>query len=825
MLMMLGIAIWFCKRNFLDKISALLDTTHKIASGDLTCRVPDHVSGGELGELGAAFNDMAQRLRLADDAQQESEKKYRELVENANSIILKWDNDGKVSFFNEFAESFFGFSNLEIIGQSLIGTIVPETESSGRDLVDMIHNISNNPEAFINNENENIRKNGERVWISWNNHALIHADGSQAGILSIGQDITARKRIEKELQRSEQRFRSFVENANDIVFALTTEGNFSYVSPNWTKAFGYDLDETVGQPFLPFVHPDDVPGCFEFLKRTLETGEKQSGIEYRVLHKNGGWIWYRANGSLMHDIDCDDALFIGIGRDITNLKLTEETLRQSEEKFSTIFHASPDAIILSRLHDGLMLNVNDSFTRITGFTAEEVIGKSSLELGVWNDVNDRSKLEAVIRRHGEIKNFEACFKTRAGSSMLAQISARTIQIDGNTCLLIILRDITDREYLLNERLKAQKLESISVLAGGIAHNFNNVLTGVIGYISYAKKNLGDTDKVRQILEAAEKSSYRAAGLARQLLTFSQVDNTAHETVSVDTLVEESVSLFLSGSNVKGTITCTSHQKITVDSQQLNQAFNNIVLNALHAMPDGGTLAVRVDSSTLDENNRFTLPSGNYVKITFEDSGRGIGKEDLNKVFDPYFTTKDSGTGLGLSTTHSIISKLGGHIDITSEVGTGTIVTILLPATVEEAVKIPDQAVPAENLKKESSILVMDDEELIRDFAEELLKGLDYTVATCANGEEAYALYHKFMDAGKTFSVVILDLSVSSGMGGVATAKQILTLDPHARLIASSGNAHDPALTEYEKFGFRSSIAKPYSTKELVQTITMALQNH
>jgi PAS domain S-box-containing protein len=824
MFIMLGIAIWFCKRNFLDKISALLNTTHKIASGDLTSRVPDHVSGGELGELGAAFNDMALRLGLADEAQRESERKYRELVESANSIILKWDNDGKVIFFNEFAESFFGFSNHEIIGQSLIGTIVPETESSGRDLVVMIRDISSNPDAFINNVNENIRKNGERVWISWNNHALIDADGSQAGILSIGQDVTARKNIEKELQRSEQRFRSFVENANDIVFALTSEGNFSYVSPNWTKAFGYDLDETVGQPFLPFVHPDDVPGCIEFLKQTLETGENQGGVEYRVLHKNGGQIWYRANGSLMHDIECGDAVFIGIGRDITGLKLAEETLRQSEEKFSSIFHASPDAIILSRLHDGLMLNVNDSFTRITGFTAEEVIGKTSLELGVWNDVNDRSKLETMIKRHGEIKNFEACFKTRTGSGMLAQISARTIQIDGSTCLLIILRDITDREYLLNERLKAQKLESISVLAGGIAHNFNNVLTGVIGYISYAKKNLGDTDKVRQILDAAEKSSYRAAGLARQLLTFSQVDNTAHETVSVDTLVEESVSLFLSGSNVKGTIICTSHHKITVDSQQLNQAFNNIVLNALHAMPDGGTLAVRVDSSTLDENNRFTLPPGNYVKIAFEDSGRGIGKEDLNKVFDPYFTTKDSGTGLGLSTTHSIISKLGGHIDITSEVGTGTIVTILLPTSVEEVVKSSGPPVPAENLQKGTSILVMDDEELIRDFTEELLKGLDYTVATCADGEEAYTLYRKFMNAGETFSLVILDLSVSSGMGGVEAAQQILSFDPHARLIASSGNAHDPALIECEKFGFRSSIAKPYSAKELVQAITMALQN-
>jgi len=824
MLVMLGMAICFCKRSVLDKISALQDVTQRIAHGDLTARVPDHFSGGELGELGWAFNDMAQRLQQADGAQRESEKKYRELVENANSIILKWDNDGRVIYFNEFAEKFFGFSSSEIVGQNLIGTIVPVTESSGRDLVVMIRNIGSNPDAYINNENENICKNGKRVWISWNNHALIEADGSKAGILSVGQDITERKRIERELQLSEQRFRSFVENANDIVFALTPEGNFSYVSPNWTEAFGYGLDETIGKPFAPFVHADDVPRCFEFMQRAFETGQKQSGVEYRVLCKDGRYLWYKANASLIKDPYSESVTLIGIGRDITELKQYEETLRQSEEKFSTIFHASPDAIILSRLHDGLMLDVNESFTRITGFTVEEVIGKTSIDLGVWNDVNDRSKLEALIKKHSEVKNFEACLITKNSSSLLAQISARTIQLDGVSCLLIILRDITDREYLLSERLKAQKLESISVLAGGIAHNFNNVLTGIIGYISYARKHLEDTSKVSQILESAEKSSYRAAGLARQLLTFSHGSNTPHATVSVDTLVEESVSLFLSGSNVKGTITCTSHQVINVDSHEINQAFNNIVLNALHAMPDGGTLTVRVDSVKLDENNIYSLKSGNFAKIVFEDSGCGIGKEDLNKVFDPYFTTKDSGTGLGLSTTHSIINKHGGHIDIASEVGQGTCVTILLPSTAEERV---DDGNPAEQSGihlAEASILVMDDEAVIRDLAEELLAGLGYTVTTCANGEEACALYREARDAGKTFSIVILDLSVPNGMGGIETAQQILGLDPQACLIASSGYSHDQALAEYEKYGFCGSIAKPYSNNELARAISRAFQN-
>jgi signal transduction histidine kinase len=272
-------------------------------------------------------------------------------------------------------------------------------------------------------------------------------------------------------------------------------------------------------------------------------------------------------------------------------------------------------------------------------------------------------------------------------------------MNGMQLLLAIVRDISGREYILNERIKAQKLESISILAGGIAHNFNNVLTGIIGYISYAKKHLGDTDKVTQILDSAERSSYRAAGLARQLLTFSHGGRTTSETVLLETLVEESVSLFLSGSNVKGSITCTSHQEIIANSHEINQAFNNIVLNAIHAMPDGGNLTVHVDSITLDENNAYSLKAGDYAKVVYEDSGCGIGKEDLDRVFDPYYTTKDSGTGLGLSTTHSIITKMGGHIGIASEIGRGTTVTIFLPSATEEQL---NGAAPGEQTDKDQA---------------------------------------------------------------------------------------------------------------------------
>lgn len=825
MSLVLVLAIYISKRGILDKVAFLQEAARTIANGNFESGLPNPASNNELDQLGCSLTDMAQQLHQARAALQQSFDDYRELVESANSIILKWDFEGKILFYNEYAQSFFGFSPDEILGQSVIGTIVPETESSSRDLAEMIRNISRNPEKYLNSENENIRKNGERVWISWSNHALTTADGSRLGILSVGLDITARKGIELELMRSEERFRSFVENANDVVFALTPEGVFSYVSARWKDAFGYEISETVGKPFVPFVHPDDVQSCFEFLQKVLVTGEKQSGVEYRVLCKDGRFLWYKANGSLIHDPENNSCTFIGIGRDITERKKAEETLRQSEEKFAAAFRASPDAVTLTRLSDGIYLEVNEGFTNLTGYRQEEAVGKSSVELGLWADPHDRTLLGKRLEASGMVTNMEAKFCRKDGTLLTGQMSVRIIEIDGTPCLLGITRDITEHDFLQNELIKAQKLESIGVLAGGIAHNFNNVLTGVIGYISYAKKHLMEPDKILPILESAEKSSYRAAGLARQLLTFSKGDTPVKKPVPVDVLVQESVSLFLTGTNIRADINCHTHQTVHVDCQQINQAFNNIILNAVHAMPDGGVLTVRSESVTLPANSRYSLPSGNYVKIDFQDSGCGIQKDDLHKIYDPYFTTKESGTGLGLSTTLSIISKHNGHIDVTSEAGKGTKVTMLLPASAEESAGNRDAAKLNEQNPDNISILLMDDEEMIRDLANNLLSEQSYDVTTCVNGEAAVELYKAAMAAGKVFSVVVLDLLIPGDMGGIETAKRILEVDANAALIISSGNANDPAIAEYERYGFSGAISKPYNAEQLIQSIMAAAATH
>ncbi len=389
--------------------------------------------------------------------------------------------------------------------------------------------------------------------VAANDYTVRIADAISPG--EFGELATVFDAMVEKLMKSEQRFRSFVENVNDVLFALTPSGVFDYVSPQWKVAFGYELSETIGQLFMPFVHPDDVPACLEFMSLVFSTGEKKSGVEYRVLCKDGHYLWYTANASLITDPVYGTPILVAIGRDITEQKLTQKEL-----------------------------------------------------------------------------------------------------------------------------LKVQKLESISVLAGGIAHNFNNVLTGVIGYISYAKKHLANPEKVLPLLEAAEKSSYRAAALAQQLLQFSRGGSPVKRSIPVDEMVRESVALFLTGTNIISNIDCQPHQTILADELQIRQAFNNIILNAVHAMPEGGALTVRVNGTKLSAGNRHSLPEGDYVEIEFTDSGCGIRREDLHKIYDPYFTTKNKGAGLGLSTTFSIINRHGGCIGIASDTGERTTVTILLPSS-------------------------------------------------------------------------------------------------------------------------------------------------
>ena len=387
----------------------------------------------------------------------------------------------------------------------------------------------------------------------------------------------------------------------------------------------------------------------------------------------------------------------------------------------------------------------------------------------------------------------------------------------------IMIDMTERELLQQQIVRNQKLESIGVLAGGIAHNFNNALTGVLGYISFANKFLDQSHSSHALLLQAEKATMRAAGFANQLLSFAKGGAPVRKVISVQKMVEESVQLAVSGSKVAGSLQLPPDlHLVDVDGSQMRQAFNCICINAVQAMPDGGVLIVRGRNVCADHEKLPVPLCGAYVELCFEDQGCGIRDEDKSNIFTPYFTTKAQlGTGLGLATVHSIITRHGGMITFDTQLGKGTAFTLYLPVA---GMAAPQQkaeqtaAAPAPGALC-SAVLVMDDEEMIRDLACEVLSAQGYRVTVCSDGEQATALYREACNSGTPYLAAILDLTVPGGMGGKETAQQILAIDPAARLIVSSGYSNDEVMNAYRAYGFCAASPKPYDSHALSRLLS------
>jgi len=510
--------------------------------------------------------------------------------------------------------------------------------------------------------------------------------------------------------------------------------------------------------------------------------------------------------------------------EISERKQAESALKDSESKFSVAFHAAPLLMTISRIEDGTFLEANEHFYKVSGFSREELIGKSSLKLG-WISAEDRERLAAQLSTEGRIRGMELFLKTRQGSEICCLYSGEIIELNGTRRLLSIGLDISEHRMMQAELIKHQKLESLGVLAGGIAHDFNNLLTGILGNISFARAFLDESQRASRILLEAEKASLRATDLTHQLLTFAKGGQPVKKTVSIRQILEASASLVLSGSSVGSAIDINDDlHAVEADEGQLSQTFNNIIINAVQAMPAGGTISIQAANVLLDSSNPFSLLPGAYAKINFSDTGCGIPEEDQKRIFDPYFTTKSGGHGLGLATAHSIISRHNGQISVHSKPGSGTTFEILLPASSRKTIQPEETMTTTELTTAESgaALLVMDDEEMIRNLMSDMLDEVGYRVQCCVNGEEAITMYAAAMEAGSPFSAVIMDLTIPGGMGGREAAEQILKIDPRACLIVSSGYSNDPVMAEHAKFGFRATLVKPYRLDEIMQVLNRLL---
>ena len=391
-------------------------------------------------------------------------------------------------------------------------------------------------------------------------------------------------------------------------------------------------------------------------------------------------------------------------------------------------------------------------------------------------------------------------------------------------------DITKRKQAENELLKMQKLESIGTLAGGIAHDFNNLLMALFGNIQMAKSSLPPESYAAEALTESEQAMDQAIRLTRQLLTFSRGGAPVLEIVDIGRMVEETVRFDLSGSQVKPLIEYPEdlwHAR--ADKGQVQQVISNLVINAAQAMAGGGCLHVCLSNAEPGHGEIAGLAPGRYVRVAIRDEGSGIDPKHLEKIFDPYFTTKQAGSGLGLATAYSIISRHNGHITAASRQGEGTTFTFYLPASHDKPAsktKAHEQTVLSQtktrSAERSPHVLVMDDQAMIRDLITQQLEKGGYSAAAAADGEEAVAAYKAAVDAGRPFDLVIMDLTIPGGKGGKEAVREILDLDPSAKCIVSSGYASDPIMADAQAYGFKAAIEKPYTRDNLLAVIEQVL---
>jgi PAS domain S-box-containing protein len=488
----------------------------------------------------------------------------------------------------------------------------------------------------------------------------------------------------------------------------------------------------------------------------------------------------------------------------------DDERRKSTGMLSAIMDNSP-ALIRMRYVDGRYIFINRKTEVIFGINREEVVGKTVYdffpkELAEQWVANDKLVLEA----NSPLEIEEEIIHPDGTQHTYISIKFPIPSLPGAVCS--ISTDITGRKKTEEELMKAQKLESIGALAGGIAHDFNNILLGVLGNASIAKTHVKPGEKVFELLNDIEAAARHAKGIAKQLLTFSSGGEPVMDVVSIVELIRDTATLVLKGTGVECDYGFAEDLRdVDIDEVQVSQVINNIILNALHAMPEGGRMSIGADNITVTAQDALPLEDGDYVRITIKDRGKGIPKKNLPKIFDPFFTTKEKASGLGLALSYSVIKKHKGHISVESKMGSGTIFSIYLPACQKE--QLESNYLQGGGDKMKGKVLVMDDEAVVRDVSGEMLELLGYGVEFALDGMEALKKYKEAMDTGEPFRMVIMDLTVPGGMGGKETITELLAMDPDAKAIVSSGYSRDPVMANFKEYGFKGIIAKPYTMKE------------
>ena len=620
-----------------------------------------------------------------------------------------------------------------------------------------------------------------------------------------------------------------IEQSLAAVIITDNKGKIEYVNSQFTKTTGYSKDEVIGRNPRILKSGEQPPDVYVKLWSTITAGYKWNGNLCNK-KKDGATYWEYISINPIKNEDGDIVNFVAVMIDDTDRLIAEKEAHKSDRRFARMLEISEDAIVSINEEQEIII-FNKGAERIFGYTAAEIMSKS-IETLIPDRyrANHKTNVENFARSETEAlrlndRKYELFGIKKNGNEFPVEISISKFKEDGKMIFTAVVHDITQRKILESESLKVQKLESVGVLAGGIAHDFNNILTAILGNTNLAEILIktGDRDKAIKALSTIEKASIRARDLTKQLLTFSKGGAPVKKTLSLNRLIKESSEFATKGSNVKCELIITEDLwAVEADEGQINQVIHNIVINATQAMPQGGTLKISTENVIgIDKEHATEQKKQKHIRISFKDQGSGIKEEHLANIFDPYFTTKQKGSGLGLTSSYSIIKNHGGLITVESKPETGSTFHIYLPASFKI---VKEETVMIEKpLTGSGRILIMDDNDSIRDMGSQVLSFIGYEVECAEDGVKAIDMYKKAMESKIPFDVIIMDLTIPGGMGGKETIEKLHGIYPEAKAIVSSGYASDPIMADYAKYGFKGVIGKPFEIKDINEVLQRVIK--
>lgn len=738
--------------------------------------------------------------------------KSRERYEKAQAIghVGNWE-------YNHVTEKFWGSTQAKKIygfelddddfTSEMVESCIPEKERVHQALVDLIeHDKKYDLEFDVITYNEGIRKTI---------HSIAEAERDDQGNLlkvnGVITEVTEQKKVEKALLESEKKHRTYIENAPLGIFVCDGQGKYIDVNPGACELLGYSRDELLNLSISDVAMTENDLNSFQQLKKM---GAHAS--ENKLRKKDGTTVYVSIEA-----VTLSSDQFMAFCTDITKRKYMEEALRESEKRFSTIFRYSPIPIVLTRYEDDKLSDVNQAWINLTGFSKEEAIGKSALELMVYVNPDQRSEIKRGIQSQGRVGSIEIKIRKKSGEVAILLFTAEAIELGGEKYVLSMALDVSETKRLQEQKSRAERLETAGTIAGQVAHDFNNLLAPLMAYPEFIKEELPENNPAYGYLDQIEKAAQQIADINQQLLTLGRRGHYNQNVINLNTIVKQALKDM---TWVNDKVSCQTNldpelMNILGGGSQIHRVITNLLYNAVDALQGIGHISIRTENYYVDDASGAygRVPKGEYVKLTVSDNGCGISDEIVQKILDPFFSTKTSdkkrGSGLGLSVVDAVIKDHNGFLDLKTQPGKGTSFYIYFPTTR----KMMDQIDSMELCCGNETILIVDDDEIQRDVSTQLLERLGYRVSNIESGEKAVAFLSE-----NPHDLVILDMIMPGGIDGAETYRRILEVNPHQKAIIVSGFSESGRVKIAQELGVGEFIKKPLTKKAIAAAVRSEL---